>query len=181
MRRIFRSRRIFGPFIYSKTESHAFTSDDDIRRVANKLVSRTPAKIKRVEYMDYFEEPSIYIDFEIPSSHPKTKLREYFSSSLTADARSGGISELSIRFPGIDVDDALLDDVTMLLDYITPSIYRTRVQIHDDIEGKKPEYHPHVHYSETKRGSSGPYLPDEVLELNMMIKAWYSQVEELFI
>lgn len=180
MRRLFRSRRIFGPFIYSNTESYVFRSDDDAKDVANKLASRTPVKIKRAEYMGFFDEPSIYIDLEIPSSHPRTKSRGYFSSSLSADAKSGNISDLSIRFPAIEVNDASLGDISMLLDNIVPSIYRTRVQVQDQVKGEIPEYHPHVHYSKAKRGSEGPYLPDEVLELNRMIKAWYSQVEQLF-
>lgn len=187
MRRPLSDIRPFGPLFSDNSNisgigqnGHVFKSDSDVERVANAVIRRTPAILKEAKYQGYFSTPSAYFDFSLPSSNPFTITRDYFSSSITANAETGNIKELSIRFPAVEATDVEIEDMQKFVERITPDIYRVRIQYQEHVDGDVPELHPHVHYSTARRGQEGPYLPDEALNLNRMIKAWYSQIDTLF-
>jgi hypothetical protein len=158
-----------------------FGSDEDVQRVIEQIVRDVPSEIRDADFMGFFEDPAIWSDFSLKSSHPQTIYRDIFSSSLRADAETGGIQELTIRFPAIAADVTDIESVERLLEDINPEgRYRVRVQEQEHTQSGDTEYHPHLHYSRKRRGEIGPPLQDEARALNRAIKGWYSGVGGLF-
>lgn len=186
MLRPFRDKRPIGPFaelikLNETTSEQAFKTEEDIQRVAEQLVRRTPGIIRESKLNDFFEVPTFYIDFILPSNHPMTFSREHFSSSISAAAQTGNIREMSIRFPAIKVTDTNMDSVQEFTEDIAPEIYRVRIVLQDEVDDGEPEFHPHVHYSTKFRdGVEGPPLQEEARKLNRMIRQWYANVDQLF-
>lgn len=176
MKRPFAQLRPVGPLFSLRDNTAVYSSKNDIQRVAVQLTSRVPSRVSKVQYADFFENPSGIIDFVNPSTIPQTEQRDYFNSSLNVNCTTGNITEMSIRFPGIGTEYISEDEIEEFINEIKPDIYRTRIPVDDS----RDMYNPHIHYSAKKRGSEGPYLPDEISELNRTLKAWYNNIDGLF-
>jgi len=178
MRRPLANKRPIGPVLdYSDSNGSAvYQSDEDVLKTAEAIVRRTPAEINRAEYQGYFSDPSIYIDFQIVSASPYTMTREYHSSSVSAKAQTGKMSEFSMRFPAISTEYISESSINEFIDSITPELYRVRVQRFELDENSY--YHPHIHYSKQRRGEYGPKLDDEAPRINSIIKQWYSGIDD---
>lgn len=160
----------------------AFQDEEDVLKIAERIVRRTPGEIRQADFMGFFDEPTIFIDFFLPSDNFKTIDRNHFTSSLTARANNSRISEMSIRFPAIKISDIDQDKLQNFLEDVNPDpLFEVRIQVQElvDDEDQIPEYHPHIHFSKTKIGRFGPKLIDEAPEMNKMIRKWYSDVGEM--
>ena len=181
MRRPFADKRLVGPFLnmqLSQSSSDVYKNNDDVQRAGDRIVSRTPATVKRAEYQSYFETPSIYIDFELPSASPYTMTREYHSSSLTAEASTGKMSEFTMRFPAVESEYISESDFIEFMDDIVDDFYRVRIDTFELAEGIE-YYHGHMHFSGKRRDKLGPVLEDEIPEINGTIRRWYTKINEV--
>lgn len=179
MKRPFKDKRLIGPFIdYSSNSSDpVFESDNDVEQTAQAIVRRTPAKVNRAVYQGYFSEPSINIDFNIPSASPYTVTREYHSSSANARASDGKITEFSMRFPAVNSEHISRSEFDSFLSEISPDGYRQRT---DEFSSDGTlHYHGHIHYSAKRRGEKGPKLTDEVSKINSTIRQWYARIDDV--
>jgi len=179
MRRPLKDIRLIGPLIdYSSNSSNAvYQSDNDVEQTAQAIVRRTPAKVNRAVYQGYFSDPSINIDFNIPSASPYTLTREYHSSSVNARASDGKITEFSMRFPAVNSEYISKSDFDDFLSEISPDGYRQRIDEFNS--GSILYYHGHIHYSAKRRGEKGPKLTDEVSKINSAIRQWYTRIDDL--
>lgn len=180
MRRPFKDKRPVGPFITSTPDissPDAYESDSDAEEVAERIVRRTPATVNRAEYQGYFSEPSIFIDLNLPSSSPYTFDREYHSSSLSATAEDGRMSEFTLRFPAIDSRYISKSDLEAFVSSIAPDFYRVRIA-EFGVDEDTMYYHAHLHYSSKRRNEIGPPLNDQAPEVNRTIRQWYENIED---
>lgn len=172
-----------GPFVRGYSQNRdAFRSDSEVQRVAFQMLKETPGELREASFNDFFSDPIVFIDFFLPSANPGTITREHFTSSLTAGSEKGRISEMSIRFPAINVSDVDLDKLDDFIESIKSNPnYEVRTQVHDSIEEGRgePEYHPHIHHSRKKTGIEGPPLKTEASKINNTIKEWYSGIGDV--
>lgn len=150
----------------------------DVHRVANRLVRGTPASVRSADYNGYFSDPTITIDFKIPSRSPRTADRNAAgNSSINAQADGGRITEASIRFPGVSPDRVDREALKAFVEKIAPDGWRVRVERHEPWGGDgEVMLHPHIHWSNTRRGELGPDVADAAGNINQMIKAWYDGI-----
>lgn len=167
--------RPFGPFIQYNASS--FTSDQDARDINEAITRDTPAIMLESEYMGFFDDPSLNVEFRIPSENDFTRTREHVSSALSVDAESRRIREATIRFPEVNSTLADLDALNKFMAEIVPEPYRARMDTYTPNAMKF--YYPHVHYSTTRRREQGPLVGTQVMKLNKMVKDWYEGVSKV--
>lgn len=175
MQRPLSSLRPFGPFIQYNASS--FTSDQDARDINEAITRDTPAIILESEYMGFFDDPSLNVEFRISSENDFTRTREHVSSAVVVDAESQRITETTIRFPKVHSGLVNLDALNEFMEEIVPEPYRARMDTYAPNAMKL--YYPHVHYSTTRRRKQGPLVGTQVMKLNKMIKDWYEGVSRV--